>query len=100
MRPDFLFFAQEPGDKVAVDIVDPHGAFLGDALAKLRGLADYAETHPDSYRRILSVDKIGGKLRALDLKSGEVRAAVAGADANNPDAVQQLFAGSLGLDFE
>jgi type III restriction enzyme len=99
MRPDFLFFVKEPDGKVAADIVDPHGAFLGDALAKLRGLADYAETHPDSYRRILSVDKIGGKLRTLDLKNGDVRAAIEGADANDPDAVQKLFAGKLGAGF-
>lgn len=99
MRPDFLFFAQEPDGKVAVDIVDPHGAFLGDALAKLRGMAVYAETHPDTYRRILSVDKIGGKLRALDLKSDDVRAAIAGADANDPDAVKKLFSGTHGQDY-
>ena len=100
MRPDFLFFAQAPDGTMAVDIVDPHGAFLGDALAKLRGLAVYAQAHPDSYRRILSVDKIGGKLRQLDLKNHDVREAITGADANDPDAVQKLFSGSLGQDFE
>ena len=99
MRPDFLFFAQEPDGKIAVDIVDPHGAFLGDALAKLRGLAVYAETHPDTYRRIVSVDKIGGKLRALDLKRDDVRAAITVADANDPDAVQKLFNGAHGQDY-
>jgi hypothetical protein len=99
MRPDFLFYSQEAGGKVAVDIVDPHGAFLGDALAKLRGLAVYAETHPDTYRRILSVDKIGGKLRALDLKNADVREAINGADANDPDAVKNLFAGKFGQDY-
>ncbi|WP_417766024.1 DEAD/DEAH box helicase [Spongiibacter tropicus] len=99
MRPDFLFFAQGADGKVAADIVDPHGAFLGDALAKLRGLAIYAETHPDTYRRILSVDTIGEKLRALDLKSEDVRKAIAGADAKNPDAVKKLFQGTLGQDY-
>lgn len=99
-RPDFLFFAQESGGKIAVDIVDPHGAFLGDALAKLRGLAVYAETHPDTYRRILSVDKIGEKLQALDLKNEDVREAISGADANDPDAVKKLFAGKAGQNFE
>ncbi|WP_269617909.1 DEAD/DEAH box helicase [Zhongshania sp. BJYM1] len=100
MRPDFLFFALGSEGEVSVDIVDPHGAFLGDALAKLRGLAVYAETHPNYYRRILSIDKVGVKLRTLDLKNDDVRAAIAGADANDPDAAKKLFAGSFGKDYE
>jgi hypothetical protein len=75
VRPDFLFFAKE-ADTTVVDIVDPHGSFLADALPKLRGLASYAETYGSHYRRIEAIDKVGEKLRVLDLMAPEVRAAV------------------------
>jgi hypothetical protein len=76
VRPDFLFFAELPDGSVAVDIVDPHSIHLADALPKLQGLARYAETHPQSYRRIEAVAEAGGKLRVLDLTRAEVRQAV------------------------
>jgi hypothetical protein len=38
VRPD-SFFAELPNDRIAVDIVDPHGIYLSDALPKLQGLA-------------------------------------------------------------
>ena len=100
MRPDFLFFAQYADGKVAVDIVDPHGAYLGDALAKLRGLAAYAKSHSDVFRRVLSVDSVDGKLRALDLKDAAVCDAVEAADANDPEAVKKLYLGPCGADYE
>ena len=78
VRPDFLFFAEQDGSLV-VDLVDPHGLHLGDALAKLQGLAMYAASHPDVYRRIESIAQVkaNGKLRVLDLKRQEVRNAIA-----------------------
>jgi hypothetical protein len=99
MRPDFLFFAEEDNGEIVVDLIDPHGAFLGDALAKLRGLARYAEEHPHTYRRILSVDQVGSKLRSLDLKSEEVRTAINAADADDPDAVKKLYLAPYGNDY-
>jgi len=66
VRPDFLFFAEQDG-KVVVDLVDPHGLHLADALPKLQGLALYATSYIDAYRRIESVAEAGGKLRVLDL---------------------------------
>lgn len=75
VRPDFIFFAEQDG-KVVADIIDPHGSFLADALPKLKGLAHYAETHSMVYRRIEAVDKVGGKLRVLDLTRVDVRQAV------------------------
>lgn len=71
-RPDFIFFAEQ-GGKVVVDIIDPHGHHLSDALVKLRGLAHYAESHSKVYRRIEAVAEAGGKLRVLDLTREEVR---------------------------
>ena len=75
LRPDFIFFAEVDG-KVVADIVDPHSPHLADAVPKLQGLARYAETHPDVFRRVEAVAEVGGKLRVLDLKQAFVRQAV------------------------
>jgi type III restriction enzyme len=75
VRPDFLFFAEQDG-QVVVDLIDPHGFHFDEALPKLRGLARYAESHPQVYRRIEAVAEVGGKLRVLDLTSADVRRAV------------------------
>ncbi len=93
VRPDFIFFSDE-GGKVVADIVDPHGLHLSDALAKLQGLAQYAETHVTVYRRIESVAKIKGKLRVLDLAQEKVRNAIAEAED-----LEALFSGSLASDY-
>lgn len=95
VRPDFVFFSAVEGGKVVADIVDPHGLYLSDALAKLQGLAQYAETHATVYRRIESVAAVKGKLRVLDLTRSDVREAI----ANTEDA-EKLFAGSLASDHE
>lgn len=77
VRPDFLFFAKAGDGSIVVDIVDPHGTHLADALPKLKGLAAYAETHGAYYRRIEAVADSGSGLRVLDLTSAEVRNAIA-----------------------
>lgn len=76
VRPDFLFFVETSDGDIAVDIVDPHGHHLADALPKLRGLVDFAEQFGNEYRRIESVAETAGKLRVLDLKLERVQAAV------------------------
>ncbi|HDG1695488.1 MULTISPECIES: DEAD/DEAH box helicase [Enterobacteriaceae] len=93
VRPDFLFFAEQDG-KMAVDLVDPHGLHLADALPKLKGLALYAEHHPDVYRRIESVAEVKGKLRVLNLKRQDVQDAVAIAEN-----AEQLFSSGLADDY-
>jgi type III restriction enzyme len=93
MRPDFIFFSEHDGAIVA-DLIDPHGVHLADALPKLKGLADYAATHEQTYRRIVAVAEVGGKLRMLDMTRAEVRAAVAAA-TNAHD----LYSGALGNDY-
>lgn len=75
VRPDFIFFAKQDGN-VVVDLVDPHGLHLADALPKLQGLAAYAETYAGAYRHIESVAEAGGKLRVLDLTRADVRQAI------------------------
>ena len=60
--------------------MEPHGTHFSDALPKLQGLAHYAETHPQVYRRIEAVAKIGEKLRVLGRPTDStVRKAVAAA---------------------
>jgi type III restriction enzyme len=94
VRPDFLFFAELPDGGIAVDIVDPHGFHLADALPKLQGLARYAETHPQIYRRIEAVAESGGRMRVLDLTSAEVRAAVMAASS-----AKSLYEGAAARDY-
>ena len=83
MRPDFLFFI-DSDQGVQANIVDPHGSWLPDALAKLRGMARFAEAYDDRFHRIESISRIDGKLRVLDFTLPEVRATVLEAiDADN-----------------
>ena len=76
LRPDFLFFS-ETDRGIVVDIVDPHGTHLSDALPKLKGLARFAENYGTEFRRIESVAEAGGKLRVLDIGRPAVREAIA-----------------------
>lgn len=94
VRPDFIFMATADDGSLVADLVDPHSLHLSDALPKLRGLAQYAETHPGAFRRIESVAEALGRLRVLDLKRADVRQAIAQAD----DAAS-LFKGSLAADY-
>ncbi|MEU0570315.1 DEAD/DEAH box helicase family protein [Nonomuraea sp. NPDC005983] len=75
LYPDFILF-HRTDQGVKPSIVDPHGLFLEDALAKLRGLASYAAEHFDCFQRIDAVTKIDDKLLALDLRSEVVRNAL------------------------
>lgn len=75
LRPDFLFFI-DSSKGVQANIVDPHGAWLPDALAKLRGMARFAKAYGHWFHRIESISRIDGELRVLDFTLPEVRAAV------------------------
>ena len=76
VRPDFIFFARQADGSVAADIIDPHGIQFGDALPKLRGLADYAEANPGVFRRVEVYAEIDGKPRVIDLSEEACRTAV------------------------
>ena len=94
VRPDFIFFAEQDG-KVVVDLVDPHGLHLADALPKLKGLAIYAESYASSYRRIESVAEACGKLRVLDLKLPDVRQAI-----KEATSAKGLYEGTWASDYD
>lgn len=93
VRPDFIFFAEVNGAVVA-DIIDPHGTHLADALPKLKGLARYAETHPEIYRRIEAVAEEDGKMRVLDLTKSDVRSEVF-----NAASAKALYKSSIAKDY-
>ncbi|MDN5798375.1 MAG: type III restriction endonuclease subunit R, partial [Intrasporangium sp.] len=74
--PDFVFFSGHEDD-VRVSIVDPHGFHLGDAMPKLRGLADFTEAYGDEFYRIEAIAQMKDRtLRVLDLKSPTARQAI------------------------
>ena len=70
--PDFLFF-RENEDRIIIDILDPHGHFLDDALMKAKGLATYADEHGHYFGRIEVVNKIDNNIKRLNLKDSTTR---------------------------
>ncbi|UFM65551.1 hypothetical protein LOS78_18145 [Paracoccus sp. MA] len=94
VRPDFVFFGQQGDGTFTADIVDPHGIQFGDAIPKLKGLAQYAERFGDQYRRIDAVAKIGDTFRVLDLKEAATRAAVLAATS-----IKALYEGAHASDY-
>lgn len=81
LQVDFVVVSRRHDGSLAASIVDPHGDHLADALAKLKGLARYAERFGDQFVRILSVAKgSDGSLRSLDLLEPKVREAVGAFD--------------------
>ncbi|MEV0070805.1 DEAD/DEAH box helicase family protein [Amycolatopsis sp. NPDC050768] len=75
MHPDFVFFNDVRGE-VRPSIVDPHGHHLEDSLAKLQGLARFAQDHGSKFHRIDAVSSVGNVMRILDLQNPLVRKAI------------------------
>lgn len=94
MRPDFIFFSTAHDGGVAVDLVDPHGHHLSDALPKLRGLADFVEQFGEEFRRIESVAKTGDTLRVIDITSSPVRSAI-----REASSARALYESDLAYDY-
>ena len=90
LYPDFIVLHQDDEGDVRPSIVDPHGHHLADASDKMRGLAEYASKHGDSYARIIAVIKnSSGDFRQVDLKDDTVRAALKG--IRNKDEIEDVF---------
>lgn len=94
MRPDFIFFGSQHDGQIAVDLVDPHGHHLADAMPKLRGLADYAEKYGSEFRRIESVAETDEVMRVLDLTKSSVREAI-----REAPSARGLYESSLAIDY-
>lgn len=76
LRPDFIFFSRRQDGQLAVNLVDPHGHHLADALPKLRGLAKFAEQFESAFHRVDSIAETNGKLRVLELTKHSVQEAI------------------------
>ena len=75
MYPDLIVFRQSKAGLVA-DILDPHW-LKDDAAAKVKGLADYAEQHPDApLGRVEAIAVIDKHIRRLNLSEEQNRSAV------------------------
>lgn len=95
MRPDFIFFVKLEDGRIGADLIDPHGDHLADSLPKLQGLAEYAVTNLDVYRRIEAVNKNkSGVFRYLDMTREDVRNAVLAASN-----AQALYDSNLANDY-
>lgn len=96
MYPDFIFFVKTPKG-IARAIVDPHGDWLGDSVAKLRGYIAYLKDHPDMFVMVLVVaDEGDGKCRYLDLMKANVRDAI---EKFSGSSAKELFTGQLSREY-
>jgi type III restriction enzyme len=72
MYPDMLVFRRE-GNKIKIDIFDPHDDERADAAAKAAGLADFARKHGSAFGRIEMIRVVGGQIHRLRLHQESVR---------------------------
>lgn len=84
VQPDFIFIHADDEGRLRRSVVDPHGAHLADAVAKLKALADYAGHHGGAFARIEALSKVDEAMLALDLTDRATRQAVA--DWEDPKA--------------
>ncbi|MCI8304703.1 MAG: DEAD/DEAH box helicase family protein [Lawsonibacter sp.] len=93
MYPDFIFFQLLESGKIVRTIVDPHGDWLGDSVAKLKGYVEYLRAHPEIFGsvQVVADERIGG-CRYLDLTLPEVQNAI---EAFTGSSAKELFTGPL-----
>ena len=93
MYPDFIFFQQTADGDIVRTIVDPHGDWLGDSVAKLKGYVKYLRDHPDMFGSVQAVaEGRNGECRYLDLMLPAVQDAVEGFTGSS---AKELFTGPL-----
>lgn len=98
LHPDFLFFVKDGDGTIRPSIVDPHGDFLSDTLAKLRGYVAYLREYPDVFKQVLFVGDMGGGVyKVLNLLRTDVQDAVMGYSDVDCKA---LFYGSYANDYQ
>lgn len=97
MYPDFIFFQKTGDGKIIRSIVDPHGDWLGDSVAKLKGYVMYLKDHPDMFGSVLAVaDEKSGVYRYLDLMTKQVQDEIENFTGNS---AKELFMGALGRNY-
>jgi hypothetical protein len=72
MYPDILAFRRE-GNKIKIDVLDPHDESRGDAAEKAAGLADFARKHGAAFGRIELIRIEKGQIQRLRLHQESVR---------------------------
>lgn len=72
MYPDMLVFRRE-GNKIKVDILDPHDESRGDAAEKAVGLAEFARKHGGAFGRIELIRLANGRIERLRLHQESMR---------------------------
>lgn len=93
MYPDFIFFQKTGNGEIVRTIVDPHGDWLGDSVAKLKGYVKYLRDYPKMFGSVLAVaDEKNGECRYLDLMTPKVQDAI---DKFTGSSAKDLFLGSL-----
>lgn len=93
MYPDFIFFQKTAGGSIIRKIVDPHGDWLGDSVAKLKGYVFYLKDHPEMFGSVQAVaDEKNGECRYLDLMRVDVQKAV---EKFTGSSAKELFNGPL-----
>ena len=92
MYPDFIFFVNTVNG-VERAIVDPHGDWLGDSVAKLKGYVAYIKDHPAMFVSVLAVaDEKNGEYRYLDLMTVPVQNAI---ETFIGSSAKEIFTGPL-----
>jgi hypothetical protein len=64
MYPDMLVFRRE-GNKIKIDIFDPHDDSRADAAEKATDLANFARRHGSAFGRIEMIRIVQGKIERL-----------------------------------
>lgn len=91
--PDFIFFERNNDGKIVKSIIDPHGDWLADSIAKLRGYVDYVEKFPNDFARVLVVADVSKtEYRSLDLMNERVRKVIKEFQGT---MARELFSGEL-----
>jgi type III restriction enzyme len=72
MYPDMLVFRRE-GNKIRIDILDPHDDSRGDAAEKAVGLADFARKHGTAFAHIEVIRVVKEQIQRLRLHQESVR---------------------------
>jgi type III restriction enzyme len=86
--PDLLVFRRAKG-RVSIDILDPHGDYLADALVKAKGLAKYAAEHGELFGKIEVIRVVKDRVERLDLQNEKVRLKVL--LANTVEQLRDLY---------
>lgn len=98
MYPDFIFFQKTTAGKIVPIIVDPHGDWLGDSIAKLKGYVKYLRDFPDTFAAVQAVaDQENGTVRYLDLMDSKVQDAIS---QFSGDTAIELFSGPLSNEYQ